>query len=87
MKNIEQVRESKKFWASIDGAVSQVTGWSCAPANDYWWCPELGYSMREGSGLFKTELAAINDAIREMDAEFKSVSKALKSLHERRSKL
>lgn len=50
-------RESREFWAITDDyRVVKTIGWSCAPGNpDYWWCPDLSFSMKFGHRLFNAE--------------------------------
>lgn len=65
----QEKRETKEFWAVVDGSVMRVTGYSCKPANDYWWCPAAGYSMQDGHHLFDTERKALDVAISEVEKE------------------
>ena len=65
-------RESRKWWAVVDGRVEEVTGYSCAPNNASdgpWWCPEVGYTLTEGHHLFTLERSALAKAIDEHENE------------------
>jgi hypothetical protein len=68
-ENKPEKRETKTFWAVVDGWVMHVTGYSCKPSNDYWWCPAAGYSMLEGHHLFDTEPKALDVAITEVEKQ------------------
>lgn len=64
-------RESRKWWARVENAVKEVTGYSCKPHSpDMWWCPEVGYSLTEKYHLFPTEREAL-------DKEIEATEKAL----------
>lgn len=64
----ETSRERRAFFAVHDGRVSRVVGYSCAPQNpDYFWCPQIGFSLPFGKHLFNTEGEALTAAIKELE--------------------
>lgn len=88
MKTTQEIRESKKWWAVVDGSVQLVTGYSCAPNNPgMWWCPEAGLTISEKHHLFNTELEAVEQSIREMVAESVKLSWLVDQLKKRRKEL
>jgi hypothetical protein len=51
------------FYVENDGSrVVRVTGYICAGADGYWWCPELGVSAAEGYSLFRDRTDAYTAA-------------------------
>ena len=65
------------WWAVTDqGEVSHVKGYSCGATNpDYWWVPQLGYSMSSNHHLFASQEqahAAATKLCTEKLAEWKS---------------
>ncbi len=87
MKSSSQDRETKMFWAVNNSDVVRVKGYSCKPWNDYWWCPEVGYSMQEGLHLFDEESKALDVAISEVEKEFQVLSSKHAKLIKRRKSL
>jgi len=74
-------REQRAFWAVSDYQVHHVVGYDCRPSTpDYWWVPELGYSMQAGTSLFEHEQQAIDKAL-------DSIDKAIKNLERLKEKL
>lgn len=75
-KGPDSQREHRKLWAVVDGYVKHVTAWSCAPSTtNYWWCPEVGYSLAFGVHLFESEHEALVVAIKELEEQIKEYTK------------
>ena len=79
--NTEQKREIREWWASLDGVVMKVTGYSCAPnAPEAWWCPEVGHTLAEGGSLFATRQKAFKAATRSLRREIEKLQERLAKL-------
>lgn len=77
-------RVKKEWWAVVDGGVTRVTGYSCAPNNpDMWWCPSVGYSMSEKHHLFERECDALRKAVAEAEREAMKWTEIVKKLKAR----
>lgn len=67
-------REMRELWTTSDYRAVQVQGFSCKPENpDYWWCPELGFSISEKHHVFKTESDAWKEVVGAIDREMVSL--------------
>lgn len=74
-------REMKEWWYVSDWHdVIRVQGFSCAPSNDYWWCPQVGYSCAEGHSLFERKEDAIKAALANAQAVKVQVNNAIDKL-------
>lgn len=83
MKNKPE-RQSKLWWATVDGGVKQVTGIACTPERlRLWWCPDVGYTLTEGCHLFATETEALDRVIAELDQKMKEDGVRFRKLAER----
>jgi hypothetical protein len=63
MTETPSLREHRSFfYVHDDGRVQKVTGYICAGAEGYWWCPEVGVSAAEGYSLFRDRVDAYDKA-------------------------
>lgn len=77
-------RESRQWWAAIDGSVQSVTGYTCAPTNPgMWWCPQVRYSLSEGQSLFETEQEAIRAEIDRLNQKITAMHIQVSNLTQR----
>jgi len=81
----ETSRKQKQFWAITDDlSVVRVTGWCCGQNNpNYWWVPELGYSMSDKHHLFVTETIALKKAVKQLSEKVEKDNARLKALKKR----
>lgn len=85
MSEAKQERASKKFWV-WHGDLEMprlVTGYECPPNERVWWCPEVGYSLWEGTHLFETEQDALKAALEGAEARAAKLSTFIAEVRER----
>lgn len=74
-------RTSKRFCAIDDfHNVVEVTGYECPPSDEYWWVPELGYTLTVGHHLFDAEDDARAMAIKKLESAIADLQRALDRL-------
>jgi hypothetical protein len=90
MSKPSSARTTRQWWCydSDRGTVRQVTGYDCLPEYpDYWWCPEVGYSAQEGTGLFATEREALEASMQALRSRISALQRQWHALWYRRGEL
>ena len=81
---MKKEREKRKWWSVVDSDVREVTGYSCAPTNpDLWWCPEVGYTLKEGYSLFDNRHKAFVKAIKSLETDIAKLQGKLDALKDK----
>ena len=79
----ETERVHRTFWCiNEDLSVKKAEGYSCAPSNDAWWFPSLGWSGWENSSAFDRKEDALRHAIRGLNTLIDNKKKLLFTLEE-----
>lgn len=78
-------RVKRQLWVVSDGAVREVTGYSCILNRGVWWCPEVGFSSVEGSHVFMTRDEAFKKAISEAERYLAVCQKRLENLRRQKA--
>jgi hypothetical protein len=76
------------FWVSTDEyGIEFIEGYEDPNNSGLWWCPRLGYTLKEGVSLFHTRAEAEQEQLRRAERDYNKAKEKLEKLKARQQPL